>query len=94
MTTIFITGGAGFIGSNFIRYIMKNYPDYKVINLDKLTYAGNMENLRDIEDNPNYSFVHGDICDKDKVFKIMAESEFVVHFAAETHVDRSVMDAG
>ncbi|MBU1628270.1 dTDP-glucose 4,6-dehydratase [bacterium] len=94
MTTIFITGGAGFIGSNFVRYIVKKYPAYKVINLDKLTYAGNLENLRDIEDNPNYTFVHGDICDKEKVFKIMAESDLVIHFAAETHVDRSVLDAG
>src|SRR4030042_3381750 len=94
MTTIFITGGAGFIGSNFVRYIIKKYPAYKVINLDKLTYAGNLENLRDIEGNKNYTFVHGDICDKKRVFKIMAESDLVVHFAAETHVDRSVLDAG
>jgi len=94
MTTIFVTGGAGFIGSNFVRYILGEYPEFKVINLDKLTYAGNLENLKDIENNPNYNFVHGDICDKKIVFKIMAESDLVVHFAAETHVDRSVLDAG
>ena len=94
MTTIFITGGAGFIGSNFVRYIIKKYPDFKIINLDKLTYAGNLENLRDIENNSNYTFVQGDICDKDTVFNIMEKSDLVVHFAAETHVDRSVLDAG
>jgi dTDP-glucose 4,6-dehydratase len=94
MKTIFVTGGAGFIGSNFIRYILNKYPDYKVINLDKLTYAGNLENLRDIEKHSNYSFVHGDVCDEHTVFEIMAKSDYVVHFAAETHVDRSVMDAG
>jgi len=94
MTTIFITGGAGFIGSNFVRYIINKYPDYKVVNLDKLTYAGNLDNLRDVENHPNYTFVHGDICNKEIVFKIMTEVDYVVHFAAETHVDRSVLDAG
>lgn len=88
---ILITGGAGFIGSNFIRYWLKKYPEDKIINLDKLTYAGNLENLRDIEGIPNYQFVKGDICDGRLVNKIMKKVDFVVHFAAETHVDRSIL---
>jgi dTDP-glucose 4,6-dehydratase len=93
---ILITGGAGFIGSNFIHYLAKNYPDYKIINLDNLTYAGNLENLKSLESNPNYQFVKGDICDASLVNEIVAAGEIdaIVHFAAETHVDRSIMDAG
>lgn len=88
--TILVTGGAGFIGSNFIHYWLKNHPDYKVINLDALTYAGNQESLKDLEDNPNYVFVEGNITDKDLVAKIMDDVSTVVHFAAESHVDRSI----
>jgi len=87
---ILITGGAGFIGSNFILYWMKNYPNDKIINLDSLTYAGNLENLKEIEKNPNYSFIHGDICDLNVVEKAMAGVDWIVHFAAESHVDRSI----
>jgi len=90
---LLVTGGAGFIGSNFIRYIIKKYPQYKVINLDKLTYAGNLENLRDVENNPNYAFVKGDICDKVIVDELSREVEAIVNFAAESHVDRSIVDA-
>ena len=90
---LLVTGGAGFIGSNFIRYIIKKYPQYKVINLDKLTYAGNLENLRDIDNNPNYTFVKGDICDKVIVDELSREVEAIVNFAAESHVDRSIVDA-
>jgi len=94
--TLLITGGAGFIGSNFIRYLLKKYPDYKLINLDKLTYAGNLENLKDIEDNPNYRFVRGDICDRDIIEKLFGHNNIdgVVNFAAESHVDRSIQDPG
>lgn len=91
---ILVTGGAGFIGSNFIRHVIKKYPDYKIINLDKLTYCGNLDNLKDIEKNPNYTFVKGDICDKRIIEQLMSKADAVVHFAAETHVDRSIMDAG
>jgi len=87
---ILITGGAGFIGSNFIIYMMKKYPDYKIINLDKLTYAGNLDNLKSVEKNLNYTFIHGDICDREIVKKAMAGCDMVVHFAAESHVDRSI----
>lgn len=87
---ILVTGGAGFIGSNFILYMMEKYPDYKIINLDKLTYAGNLENLKKVEGNPKYSFIHGDICKKDDVTKAMTGCDAVVHFAAESHVDRSI----
>ncbi len=92
MQTLLITGGAGFIGSNFVHYWLKNYPQDKVINLDALTYAGNLESLKDIEDNPNYVFVEGDINDKTLVEKIMDDVDIVVHFAAESHVDRSILD--
>ncbi len=88
---ILVTGGAGFIGSNFILYWMKNYPSDKIINLDKLTYAGNLENLKNVESNSNYSFVHGDICNLDTVSKAMDGVDIVVHFAAESHVDRSIL---
>jgi dTDP-glucose 4,6-dehydratase len=89
---IFVTGGAGFIGSNFILYWTRNHPDDQVINFDKLTYAGNLENLKSVQDNPHYSFVHGDICDLDVVNSAMAGVDTVVHFAAESHVDRSIKD--
>ena len=85
-----VTGGAGFIGSCFIRHILSVYPDYKVINLDALTYAGNIQNLDDVKDNPNYSFIHGNICDKKLVSEILKEADAVVNFAAESHVDRSI----
>lgn len=87
---LLVTGGAGFIGSNFILYWMKNYPDDSVVNFDKLTYAGNLENLKQVEKNPKYSFVHGDICDAHDVEEAMKDIDTVVHFAAETHVDRSI----
>ena len=89
---LLVTGGCGFIGSNFIRHMLEKYPDYQIINLDKLTYAGNPDNLKDIENNPNYSFVHGDICDPGVVNEVMQKVDHVVHFAAESHVDRSIED--
>lgn len=88
-----ITGGAGFIGSNFIQYVLEKYPDDSVVNLDLLTYAGNSENLRTIEDNLNYKFVKGDICDKELVNDLVKDVDVIVHFAAESHVDRSIADA-
>jgi dTDP-glucose 4,6-dehydratase len=87
---IVITGGAGFIGSNFVRYLLRRYEDVDVVNLDKLTYAGNLENLRDVEDDPRYTFVRGDICDAGVVRDTLAGADAVVNFAAETHVDRSI----
>ena len=90
MKKILVTGGAGFIGNCFIRHILKKHPDYKVINLDALTYAGNIANLDDVKDNPNYKFVHGDICDKNLVEDLMPEVDTIVNFAAESHVDRSI----
>ena len=92
--TLLVTGGAGFIGSNFIHYLLKQYPRCRVINLDKLTYAGNLDNLRDVEDDPRYEFIHGDIRDREVVNKIIERVDGVIHFAAETHVDRSILDAG
>lgn len=89
---LLITGGCGFIGSNFIRNMLEMYPDYQITNLDKLTYAGNPDNLKDIESNPNYTFVKGDICDTDVVSNIMQDVDQVIHFAAESHVDRSIED--
>jgi dTDP-glucose 4,6-dehydratase len=91
MKSILVTGGAGFIGSNFIHYLLANY-DYRIINLDALTYAGNLDNLRDIDGDPRHRFVHGDICDPDTVRPLMREVDAVVNFAAETHVDRSLME--
>lgn len=88
---ILVTGGAGFIGSNFIRYWLKNYPNDKIINLDKLTYAGHLSSTEDFKNNPNYSFLKGDICDVKIVDKAMTKVDYVVNFAAETHVDRSIM---
>ncbi len=87
---LLVTGGAGFIGSCFIRHVLKKHPDYRVINLDKLTYAGNIENLDDIKNDPRYAFVRGDICDKNLVYDLTKEVECVVNFAAESHVDRSI----
>lgn len=87
---LLVTGGAGFIGSCFIRHELKKHPDYKIINLDALTYCGNIENLADIEDNQNYTFVHGNICDKKLVRDIISEVDCVVNFAAESHVDNSI----
>jgi dTDP-glucose 4,6-dehydratase len=89
---IVVTGGAGFIGSNFVRHLLRAHEDVEVVNLDKLTYAGNLENLRDIEDDPRYTFVHGDICDAAVVRSALAGADAVVNFAAETHVDRSISD--
>jgi dTDP-glucose 4,6-dehydratase len=90
---ILVTGGAGFIGSNFIRYFLKKYPHYQIANLDKLTYAGNLKNLHDIKNNRHYCFIKGDICDRKKVDKLMANVDAVINFAAESHVDRSIKDA-
>jgi dTDP-glucose 4,6-dehydratase len=89
---LLVTGGAGFIGSNFILYWLKKYPEDKIVNLDKLTYAGNLENLRSIEKNPNYSFVKGDICNQELVNQLTSNIDILVHFAAESHVDRSISD--
>ncbi len=87
---IMVTGGAGFIGSCYIRHILKKHPDYKIINLDKLTYAGNIENLDDVKNNPNYTFVKGDILDKKLVRDLISQVDCVVNFAAESHVDNSI----
>ena len=90
---LLVTGGAGFIGSNFIHYWLKKYPDDNIINLDVLTYAGNLETLADIVDNKNYKFVKGDICNVDLVNDIIKDVDLIVHFAAESHVDRSIIDS-
>jgi len=89
---LLVTGGAGFIGSNFILYWLRKYPKDQIINLDKLTYAGNLENLKSVEQNPNYSFVQGDICNMQLVNSLMKDIDMIVHFAAESHVDRSILD--
>jgi len=90
---ILVTGGCGFIGSNFILSMLKKYPDYEITNLDKLTYAGNKENLKSVEGNPRYKFLKGDICDKELVDSLVKEVDAIVHFAAESHVDRSILHA-
>lgn len=96
MRNILVTGGAGFIGSNFVRYILDKYPDYRVVIYDKLSYAGNLDNLREVEGEPRYTFVRGDICNAEKVDEVMRQHEIdaIVNFAAESHVDRSLMEAG
>ena len=90
--TIIVTGGAGFIGSNFVFHMLNKYPDYRIICLDKLTYAGNLSTLEPVMDNPNFRFVKLDICDRDGVYKLFEEEhpDMVVNFAAESHVDRSI----
>jgi len=92
MKTILITGGAGFIGSNFVKLMLKKHPEYKIINIDALTYAGNLENLKDIDGNPNYEFIKVDIRDREKIEEIFKNNEItsIVNFAAESHVDRSI----
>ena len=94
--TILITGGAGFIGSNFVPYFCAKYPQYNIINLDKLTYAGNLDNLKECEAMPNYKFVQGDICDRALIEKLFTENDIrgVIHFAAESHVDNSIKNPG
>lgn len=94
MKTYLVTGGAGFIGSNYVLYMLNKYNDVKIVNLDALTYAGNLENLKDVENNPNHVFVQGDICDRELVSKLFKEYNFdyVVNFAAESHVDRSIRE--
>ncbi len=93
---LLITGGAGFIGNNFVRHMVRKYPNYEIVNLDLLTYAGNLESLRDIEDAPNYKFVRGDIADRPFIMQLFEQERFdiVVNFAAESHVDRSITEPG
>ena len=87
---LLVTGGAGFIGSCFVRHILNKYPDYQIINIDALTYCGNLANLKDVEKNPNYKFVHGNICDKKLTRELISQVDCVVNFAAESHVDNSI----
>ena len=94
MVNVLVTGGAGFIGSNFVRYALASHPDWRVTTLDKLTYAGRRENLHDVMDHPRHTFVHGDILDAPTSSPLVEQAHLVVHFAAETHVDRSILAAG
>lgn len=94
MVEVVVTGGAGFIGSNFVRYALATHPDWHVTTLDKLTYAGRLENLHDVMDHPRHTFVRGDIADPSVVDPLVTAANLVVHFAAETHVDRSIQGAG
>ena len=94
MVKVLVTGGAGFIGSNFVRYALAEHPDWQVTTLDKLTYAGRLENLESVKDNPRHRFVKGDVADAAVAAPLVKESDLVVHFAAETHVDRSIKNAG
>lgn len=94
MVEVLVTGGAGFIGSNFVRHALATHPDWRVTTLDKLTYAGRLENLHDVMDDPRHQFVRGDIADAELVGPLVKRSQIVVHFAAETHVDRSILGAG
>jgi dTDP-glucose 4,6-dehydratase len=94
MTHVLVTGGAGFIGSNFVRYAIANHPDWQVTTLDKMTYAGRLENLREVMENPRHRFVKGDIADAAVAAPLVAEADYVINFAAETHVDRSILQAG
>lgn len=94
MAQVLVTGGAGFIGSNFVRYALRAHADWHVTTLDKLTYAGRRENLHDVMDNPRHTFEHGDICDAAVAGPLVEAADIVVHFAAETHVDRSILAAG
>ncbi len=94
MREVLVTGGAGFIGSNFVRHALHQHADWRVTTLDKLTYAGRRENLHDVMEHPRHVFVHGDICDPSVAAPLVEQSLLVVLFAAETHVDRSIMAAG
>ena len=94
MRNVVVTGGAGFIGSNFVRYALQAHSDWRVVTLDKLTYAGRLENLKDVADNPRHTFVQGDVADPAVAGPLVRAADIVVHFAAETHVDRSLMSAG
>src|SRR3989344_2204565 len=89
---ILITGGAGFMGSNAVKYFLKNYPDVQIVNLDKLTYAGNLENLKEIENDSRYKFIKGDIADEKIIGEIVKDVDVIINYAAETHVDRSILD--
>jgi len=94
MVNVLVTGGAGFIGSNFVRYALATHPDWRITTLDKLTYAGRLENLQGVMEHPRHEFVKGDVADPSVAGPLVRESELVVHFAAETHVDRSIANAG